>query len=311
MKTFTAIVLISLIVSLSILEYPVKAQEPLNLTIKPDGSVEPATDLLARNGSTYTFKGDIFGTIWVQTSNIVIDGAGYTLEGNGVDNGQNSDIGILLGGPDLSHRVCHRVLVENLRIYNIPRGIFTVGSSNNSFIGNFFDKSGIQLQGGDYIGNQIRHNTFNQANIFIDYNGGGLDVIAENNLVDSVIFVDLSVPPIVDRNYWSNYTAEYPSAKEVDNSGIWNTPNVYDKFVDGSHGNYSCIDYHPLVNPITDFTIPAFSNTISTPTPSLSTASPTPTSISPAILGAALLVLAVAILVMGLIFKRKSLSKKK
>ena len=62
MKAFTALILISLVVSLSIFALPVKAQEPLNLTIKPDGSVEPSTDLLERNGTIYTFKGDIFGS---------------------------------------------------------------------------------------------------------------------------------------------------------------------------------------------------------------------------------------------------------
>jgi hypothetical protein len=47
-----------------------KAQEPLNLTIKPDGSLEPNTDLLERNGNIYTFNGDIFGTIMVQKGGI-------------------------------------------------------------------------------------------------------------------------------------------------------------------------------------------------------------------------------------------------
>jgi hypothetical protein len=252
---------------------PVNAQV-LSLTIEPDGSVEPSTDLLERNGTTYTFKGDIFGSIWVQTNYITIDGAGHTLQGNGISTGQNSEIGILLGGPDLSYRRCRNVLVENLRIYNIPRGIFSVGSSNNSFFGNYFENSGIHLQGSaNYTGDQIKHNTFINASIFVDYDSLPLDVLTENNFVDSVIFVDLSVPPIVEKNYWSNYTAEYPNAKELDNSAIWDTPNVYDKFAGGSHGNYSCIDYHPLVNPITDFAIPNFNDL----TLSLTTTSPYPT----------------------------------
>ena len=237
----------------------VQNPQQLNLTIKPDGSVEPSTKLLERNGTTYTFKGDIFGTIWVQTNNIIIDGAGYTLRGNGIITGQNSEIGILLGGPDLSQRICRNVLVENLRIYNIPRGIFSVGSSNNRFIGNYFENSGIHLQGSaNYTGDIVKHNTFINASIFVDYNRLPLDVLTENNFIDSVIFVDLSTPPIVDKNYWSNYTAEYPDAKELNSSGIWDTPYVYDKIVGGSHGNYSCIDYHPLVNPKTDFEIPNF-----------------------------------------------------
>ena len=86
MKACIALVTVCLIVSLSILTLPVKAQEqePLNLTIKPDGSIEPDTDViwLQRNGSTYTFVVDILATITVQRAGITIDGAGHTLQGN-------------------------------------------------------------------------------------------------------------------------------------------------------------------------------------------------------------------------------------
>ena len=296
MKAFIALILVTLMFSLFAL--PVKAQEPLNLTIKPDGNVEPSTNVLEKNGTTYTFKGDIFGTIWVQTNNIIIDGAGHTLRGNGISTGQNSEIGILLGGPDLSYRRCKNVLVENLRISNIPRGIFSVGSSNNSFIGNYFDKSGIHLQGSaNYTGDLITHNTFINASIFVDYNPLPLDVLTENNFIDSVIFVDLSTPPIVDKNYWSNYTAEYPNARELDSSGIWDTPNVYDKIIGGSHGSYLCIDYHPLVNPVNDFEIPNFNILIPLATP---TSTPSDTTFADEILlQTIVVVLAVSTIIIG------------
>jgi len=257
MKVCIALVTVCLIVSLSILALPVKAQEqePLNLTIKPDGSIEPDTDIiwLQRNGSTYTFIVDIFATITVQRAGITIDGAGHTLQGNP----RESFRGINLVGHDETFNSYGNVLVKNLRIYNFAEGIYTP-SNNNSFIGNYFDNARLHIIGGSDEGNIVKHNIFNSTEIFVDYNNGGNDVITENNFIDSWIFVDLAKPPIVDKNYWSNYTAEYPNAKELDNSGIWDTPNVYDKFVGGSHGNYSAIDYHPLVNPITDFEIPNF-----------------------------------------------------
>jgi hypothetical protein len=263
-----ALVLIGLLASVLILTSPAKAQEPLNLTIKPDGSIEPSTNLLERNGTTYTFKGDIFGTIWVQTNNIIIDGAGHTLQGNGINTGQNSEIGILLGGPDLSNRECRAVLVKNLRIYNVPRGIFSVGGSNNSFIGNYFDKSGIEIQGNaNQTGDLIKHNTLINASVSFNYNPNGTDIITENNFVNNAIYLLLSNAPIVDRNYWSNYTAIYSNAKEMDSSGIWDTPYVYGTF----QGVNSSIDYHPLVNPINDFEIPDFSNAIPTQTPTSTT----------------------------------------
>jgi hypothetical protein len=57
----------------------------------------------------------------------------------------------------------------------------------------------------------------------------------------------LSNAPVVDRNYWSNYTAKYPNAKELDGLGIWDTPYVYGRF----QGVNSSIDHHPLMFPIT------------------------------------------------------------
>lgn len=113
MKACIALVTVCLIVSLSILALPAKAQEPLNLTVKPDGSVEPSTDLLERNGTTYTFKGDIFGSITVRKAGITIDGAGHTLQGNPREANLR---GINLVGHDETFNAYGNVLVKNLRI---------------------------------------------------------------------------------------------------------------------------------------------------------------------------------------------------
>jgi hypothetical protein len=272
LKACVALITVCLIVSLLILTLTVKAQEPLNLTIKPDGSIEPNTDFtwLQQNGTTYTFIVDIFGTITVQKAGITIDGAGHTLQGNPREPTLG---GINLVGHDETYNSYGNVSVKNLRIYNFEEGIRTP-SNNNSFIGNRFDNARIHILGGSGVGNVVKHNIFNSTEIFVDYNYGGNDVITENNFIDSWIFVDLAKPPIVDKNYWSNYTAEYPGAKELDGSGIWDTPNVYDKFIGGSHGKDPCIDYHPLVNPITDLEITNFNNPLPSATPT-STQHPT------------------------------------
>jgi hypothetical protein len=262
MKACIALVTVCLIVSLSILALPVKAQEqePLNLTIKPDGSVEPNTDFtwLQRNGTIYTFIVDFFGTIAVQKAGITIDGAGHTLQG-----------GINLVGHDETYNAYSNVLVKNLRIYNFLEGILTP-SNNNSFIGNRFDNARIHILGGP-LGNVIKHNVFNSTEIFVDYNMGGNDVITENNFIDSSILVDIAKPPIVDKNYWSNYTAKYPNATEIEGLGIWDTPYVDDRY---AWATGKSIDYHPLVNPITDFEIPNFNIPLPSAPP---TSSPHPT----------------------------------
>src|SRR5512137_2069356 len=64
-------------------------------TIREDGSVS-GTDRIQRLGDIYTLTSNISGGIQVQRSNIVLDGAGYTLSGResvGVDlsNGRGQD----------------------------------------------------------------------------------------------------------------------------------------------------------------------------------------------------------------------------
>ena len=252
-----SLVLIGLLASVLVLISTVKAQDPLNLTIKPDGSVEPDTDIvwLQRNETTYTFIVDFFGTITVQKAGITIDGAGHTLQG-----------GINLVGHDETYNAYSNVLVKNLRIYNFSEGIITP-SNNNSFIGNRFDNARIHILGGP-LGNVIKHNVFNSTEIFVDYNMGGNDVITENNFIDSSILVDIAKPPIVDKNYWSNYTTKYPNATEIEGLGIWDTPYVDDRYAWATN---TSIDYHPLVNPITDFEIPNFG------IPTMPTLTPYPT----------------------------------
>jgi hypothetical protein len=236
------------------------AQTYSTIAIKPDGSIE-GTNKIQQQGNVYTLTGDITGSIEVQKSNIVIDGAGHTLQGRKEVN----ERGVYLVGPDRSHPVCGNVLVKNLRIYNFFEGIFVLGASNNSIIGNYMDNSNVHLiSSPNYTGDLIKHNTFRDAGIFVDYNRGGLDVITENNFINCGIYVGLSDAPIVDRNYWSDYTAKYPDAKELDGSGIWDTPYVDDRYAE----DISCIDYHPLTRPVV---IPDF------PDSTTPTAEPSPT----------------------------------
>jgi hypothetical protein len=54
----------------------------------------------------------------------------------------------------------------------------------------------------------------------------------------------------VDNNYWSDYLTRYPNAKEIGNSGIWDTPY-----------EYLIVDSHPLMNPVS-IAIPEFPSLI-------------------------------------------------
>ncbi len=69
-------------------------------------------------------------------------------------------------------------------------------------------------------------------------------------------------------NYWSNYTQRYPDAKQVGDTGTWDTPYVIDD---------DNIDYHPLVKPAS-LTEPDINPTPQPTTTAASTTTTQPTS---------------------------------
>jgi parallel beta-helix repeat protein len=99
--------------------HPVKASG--TIYVRADGSVDPPTAPIQWSGRVYNFTDNIYDSIVVQRTNIVIDGQGYTAEGTG------SGTGI-----DLSSR--SYVTIKNVRITGFDWGIFLEGSSNNTLI---------------------------------------------------------------------------------------------------------------------------------------------------------------------------------
>src|SRR5271157_5801817 len=87
--------------------------------IRADGSIDPPTTPISTfDNITYTFTGNIVnGSIVVQKDNIVLDGAGFTIHGDGAN------------GIDLSNR--SNVKIENTNVENCNFGIYLENSSNN------------------------------------------------------------------------------------------------------------------------------------------------------------------------------------
>jgi len=85
-----------------------------NIEIQVDGSVV-GTDKIQCNDMSYTFSGDINGSIVVFRDNIVIDGAGHALQGNA------TSAGFFLSGR-------YNVTISNVRISNFSVGIEVVPS---------------------------------------------------------------------------------------------------------------------------------------------------------------------------------------
>ena len=106
---------------------PVEANEAIYL--RGDGTVD-GTDSIMRDGNIYTFTADISGSIVVEKDDVVVDGAGFSLQGTGVGTGISLD-----------ERT--NVTVRNMDANNFFYGFYLDSShnnslSNNNVTGNFY-----------------------------------------------------------------------------------------------------------------------------------------------------------------------------
>jgi len=135
-----------------------------SIEITEDGAVN-GTDQIQRSGNIYTFTGDIVGSIVVFRSGIVIDGAGYALQGNG------ARTGIWFQGEN-------NVEIKSLHIRNFTHGIeFTfalslsgctdITLSGNTITNNTYGiTSWLFSSSNNFLGNTIENNTYG---IYIDH----------------------------------------------------------------------------------------------------------------------------------------------
>jgi parallel beta-helix repeat protein len=101
--------------------------------IRADGSIYPnATPISSADNVTYRLTDNVVGEVPTHTSaiiierdNIIVDGAGYTLNGSGL----HYNFGFNLTG-------INNVAIKNMTITNFGMGIILLSSSNNSISGN-------------------------------------------------------------------------------------------------------------------------------------------------------------------------------
>jgi hypothetical protein len=85
--------------------------------IRADGTLE-GTDKISRDGNVYTFTDNIYEPLVVERDNIVVDGAGYSIEGTQTSLAQSLEgYGILAEGRN-------NVTIHNVAIQNFLYGIY-------------------------------------------------------------------------------------------------------------------------------------------------------------------------------------------
>jgi parallel beta-helix repeat protein len=242
--------------------------------IRADGTVE-GTDKILRDGNLYTLTDDIYGPIVVEKDDVVIDGAGYSLQGNGIENGItlrgiNNDavknlklskfnIGIVIMSSD------NNLILENIIEDNF-RGLDLTASENNTVSGNYIANNvyGIALEN---IYNKIVENSVtNNSNVGIFLNGAGYNDIIGNNITDNSrgILVSICYDNVIFHNNLVNNTIQVEtddSMNSWDNGeegNYWNDYGGVDNNNDGVGDTTYLIDEnnkdnYPLMNVIPEF----------------------------------------------------------
>jgi parallel beta-helix repeat protein len=105
------------------IEGPPTPSSAKTIHIRQDGSVDPPTSPITRNGTLYTFTANISGAIIIERDNIILDGAALVLEGEGNDTG-------------ISLAFRSNVTIKNVQIERFNIGILVDSSNDTAIEGN-------------------------------------------------------------------------------------------------------------------------------------------------------------------------------
>lgn len=247
-KVAPATILIFVLVGMLCLSFNVqKVEAGSTIYIKADGSIEPSeANITTTDNVTYTFTGNNYDSLVIERDNIIVNGAGYTIQaksGNGIDLSSRSNVTIKNVTVDASY--CGVKLyyssnntISSCNVKNAQNGISLGDSSDNSIYGNYITKTdyeAIRLYGGS-SNNWIYGNTL-VANIDdgIDLSGWGYhNRVYHNNITENQngIMVSGDSNSVYENNVTRNDGMGVHITSELNNvSGNYVAENKYGVFV--------------------------------------------------------------------------------
>jgi len=206
---------------------PLPAPPILQIYIGSDGTVDPSTAPIRRTGNIYTFTSDLTNSsIEVQCDNIVIDGAGLTLQGNG----HMWNTGITLTNRS-------NVIIRNIDIRNYVWSISLTSSSNIIIYHNNM-LTGWNIILDSSVGNQIVGN-----NITGQDTGSGYCVHIENGASNNLImgnnFSDAGAAVTIYRSSGKNNTFYHNNFFNNYNNVVgWVDDDKGNSWDNGTEGNF-------------------------------------------------------------------------
>lgn len=149
--------------------FPIPSPDLPRILIKNDGSIEPITAPIQRTGNLYKLTDNIvLFSVEIQRDNIILDGAGYTIQGNasglpGYD--EDGNVGVIL----MSRM---NVNITRLKFEQSDTAIMIQSSTNVNVVNNSFCNNlnrGITIQDSTHV--------LIEDNIFLDIYGGDPSII--------------------------------------------------------------------------------------------------------------------------------------
>jgi len=238
----------------------------VHVYIRADGTVDPATTPIERFGDVYVFADNLLNhTVEVQRDNIVVDGAGFTLKGVGVNAGvtfsgrknvtiKNLDIRNYVMSVWLQQSTnntisdnrmltAFNVILDSSSNNQITGNSITgqdtgygygvqvnSGSSKNTILGNSFTDTGIgvRVEGGDY--NIISGNCFIRGGTSVLVRGC-YNIISKNNMLDGRGGISVTGPGSYSTIFGNNITGKSKCGIKI----YWGSSNtVYENYVANS-----------------------------------------------------------------------------
>lgn len=188
-KAASLIVFLTLLLLLPVAPNIAKADVHESYYIRANGTVEPYTELIQRDGDIYTFKGDIEGTIVVEKSNVTVDGAGYTLHGPGP-----AEPGSVRYSYGVKMENIVYVTVKNFLLDSYDFGIWQEDCTNNVITENAITNSGVRgvYLRGDSFSNIVSNNVITTADMGIALDPNGENTISENTITNTTYAISVA-----------------------------------------------------------------------------------------------------------------------
>jgi parallel beta-helix repeat protein len=221
--------------------------------IRPDGTINPPNVPIQNNGNVYTFTDNVYDPILVQKSNVILDGAGYSLIGPLTEverksepvlgTGPNTTLPPYIIGLDCDKTV-NGLTIKNLNVKDFNVGVY-IRTTKNTLIDNAVSGNtvGVLLSGS---ANKIARNYIfdNEEGLFFGFeqvNGSAANIpsdidISENSFINNTYQLSGCVCKVY------NFSEALHSWDNGDKGNYWSDYNGTDANHDGIGDTYYRID---------------------------------------------------------------------